>query len=62
VIDVVIVEVDGLLDQPETEGIEKEVEVGLSIVYRRGDVVQAENRVAVCNESLLVPLPAPRWA
>ena len=40
-----VVEVDGLLHEPQAERIEAEVEILLRIVDRRGDVVQAEDRV-----------------
>jgi hypothetical protein len=43
VIDVVVVEVDGLLHQPHAEQLDAEVEIGLRIVDGRGDVVEAEN-------------------
>ena len=44
VVDVMVVEVDGLLDQAQTEQPDAEVEVVLRGVDGRGDVVQAENR------------------
>jgi hypothetical protein len=42
-VDVVVVEVDGLLDQPEPERVDAEVEIRLGLVDRRGHVVEAEN-------------------
>ena len=38
-----IVEVDGLLDEPQAEPAEREVEVVLCVVDGRGDVVQTQN-------------------
>jgi hypothetical protein len=40
VIDVMIVEVDRLLDQAESEAAEAEIEIVLRIVDGRGDVVK----------------------
>jgi hypothetical protein len=40
--DVVVVEVHGTLDQSQSERVAEEVEVGLRVVYRGGDVVQAK--------------------
>ena len=45
VVDVVVVEVDGLLDEPQAEQIEAEIQIGLRVVDRRRDVMQTENRV-----------------
>jgi hypothetical protein len=39
VVDVVVVEVDSLLDQPEAEPVEVEIKVRLRVVDRCGDVV-----------------------
>ena len=48
-----VVEVDGLLDQPHAEQVETEVQVGLGLVNRGGHMVQAENRVR--HGSILAP-------
>ena len=55
VVDEVIVEVHGLLHETQTERVDAEVEVGLRVVDRRGDVVQAENRRAHTPECSVVP-------
>ena len=44
VVDVVVVEVDGLLDQPQAKQLDAEVEIGLRLVHGRGDVMQAKDR------------------
>ena len=44
-VDAVIVEVYGALDQPEAQEPLAEVEIGLRLVHRRGDVVQGLDRV-----------------
>jgi hypothetical protein len=43
VVDLGIVEVDRLFQQPEPQGAQKEIEVSLGVANRGGDVVQAEN-------------------
>ena len=40
VVDVMVVEVDRLLDEPQTERAEAEIEIVLRIVDGRGDVVK----------------------
>ena len=37
-----VVEIDGPLDQAQAEQSLAEIEIGLRLVHRRGDVVQAE--------------------
>ena len=44
VVDVMVVEVDGLLHQPKAEAAQAEIEIVLGVVDRRRDVMQAENR------------------
>jgi hypothetical protein len=44
VIDVVVVEVDGSLDEAQAKGVSTKVQVLLRIIDRGGHVVQAENR------------------
>ena len=44
VVDVVVVEIDGALDQTEAEQSLAEVEIGLRLVHGRGDVVEAQKR------------------
>ena len=44
VVDVMVVEVDGLLDQSKAEGAPAEIQIVLRVVDRRRDVMQAENR------------------
>ncbi len=40
-VDVVVVEVDGLLDQAHAEDLDIEVQIFLGVVDRAGDVMQA---------------------
>src|SRR5688500_19362707 len=45
VINVMIVEVDGLLHQPQTQYLEAEVQVALGVIHGGGHMVQAKNRM-----------------
>ena len=53
VIDVVVVEVDGLLDQAKAQRRPEEIQVGLGRVDRRGHVVQSQHRVVHDERSWL---------
>jgi hypothetical protein len=39
----VVIEVDGFLDEAQSERANAEIEIGLRIVHRRGDMMQAED-------------------
>ena len=58
VIDVVVVEVDGLLDEPHAEQLDAEIQIGLGVVDGRRDVMQAENSGTI-RQSRLIVGPAP---
>src|SRR5262249_18027332 len=44
-VDVVVVEIDGLLDQAHAQQAETEVQIGLRVAHGGSDVVETENRM-----------------
>jgi hypothetical protein len=57
VVDVVVVEVDGALDQAEPEPVEAEVEILLRVVDGGGDVVEAKEAMSRHGRNLLPETP-----